>query len=143
MVYILFSLVYISKLDFDFTNFWGTYVLNNDHIHSFLSHYFSFNRDLNDAAPEDVDSYRIYYSHQNFNDVKTIHEEETQHILKGLEPFTQYEIKVVSIINGTESPESQLISAFTDVDAPSAPIITNASCSGTGMVYVEWTKPLR
>lgn len=105
--------------------------------------------DLNDGAePEDVDSYRIFYTHHNFNnpDIKTIREPEPMHVLNGLEPFTQYEIKVVSIIkNGTisESQPSLPIVAQTDVAQPSAPIITNASCWATGSIYLEWTKPER
>ena len=104
--------------------------------------------DLNDAEPDDVDSYRIFYTHHNFNnpDIKTIREPEPMHVLNGLEPFTQYEIKVVSIIkNGTisESQPSLPIVAQTDVAQPSAPIITNASCWGTGSIYLEWTKPER
>ncbi len=92
-----------------------------------------------------VEGYRIYYQHDAFKDVKTVKDldEQTSYVLRGLEPFTEYEIWIESIINGTASPESNHIFAKTDVEEPSAPAITNASCYGTGMVYVEWARPIR
>lgn len=93
--------------------------------------------------PDIIESYRIYYSHQNFNDVKTIREPRPSHVLKGLEPYTKYEIMVASIINGSESLKSDPIVAETDVGEPSAPTITNATCYGTGMLYIEWIRPTR
>jgi hypothetical protein len=96
-----------------------------------------------DIDPEFVDSYRIYYRHQNFEDVKTVKEPQPSHILKGLEPYTQYEIWVASIVNGTSGLDSEHIFATTDVEEPSAPEITNVTCYDTGMLYVGWTRPLR
>ena len=91
--------------------------------------------------PDIIESYRVYYSHQNFNDVKTIREPQPSHVLKGLEPYTKYEIMVASIINGSESLKSEPIVAETDVGEPSPPTITNATCYGTGMLLIEWTRP--
>ena len=69
-----------------------------------------------DVDTEIVDSYRVYYVHGSYNDVKTVHDTETlQHTLMGLKPYTNYEIWVASIINGTESEKSDPVSAQTDV----------------------------
>ena len=95
-----------------------------------------------DVDTEIVDSYRVYYVHGSYNDVKTVHDTETlQHTLMGLKPYTNYEIWVASIINGTESEKSDPVSAQTDVAEPSAPRILNVTCYDTGQLYVEWTGP--
>lgn len=94
-----------------------------------------------DVDTEIVDSYRVYYVHGSYNDVKTVHDTEPQHTLRGLKPYTNYEIWVVSIINGTESDKSDPVAAQTDVAEPSAPKILNVTCYDTGQLYVEWEGP--
>jgi len=95
-----------------------------------------------DADPIDLDiSYRIHYKHQIFNDVKTISQSDPAYILQGLEPFTQYEIWVEAIVNGTSSPASDHVFARTDIKEPSAPNIVNVTCYDTGALLVQWSRP--
>ena len=87
-------------------------------------------------------NYRIHYMHdEKFPDVKTIRQSEPQYTLKGLEPYTRYEIWVESIVNETQSLASDPIYAVTDVKEPSSPTIVNLTCYDTGMLYLEWTRP--
>ena len=94
-----------------------------------------------DVETEIVDSYRVHYLHGTYEDVKTVHDPEPKHTLQGLKPYTNYDIWVVSIINGTESMKSDIVSAQTDVAEPSAPKILNVTCYDTGQLYVEWEGP--
>ena len=59
------------------------------------------------------------------------------------EPYTEYQVWVRALVNGRESPNSAVIKASTDVDQPSAPTITNLTCFGTGILFVEWLRPIR
>ena len=59
------------------------------------------------------------------------------------EPYTEYQVWVRALVNGRESPNSEVILARTDVDEPSAPTITNLTCYGTGVLFVEWLRPVR
>ena len=86
-------------------------------------------------------TYRIHYMHQNFQDVKTIRQAEPEYTLKGLEPFTKYEIWVESIVNETQSKPSDHVFVYTDVEEPSAPTILNVTCYDTGTLYIEWRRP--
>ena len=63
--------------------------------------------------------------------------------LTGLEPFTLYEVWVRAIVDGKETANSRHLFAKTDVDQPSAPFVTNASCFDTGKLAVQWRRPLR
>lgn len=56
------------------------------------------------------------------------------------EPYTKYQIWVRALVNGRESPDSAIIEGRTDVDAPSAPTITNLTCYGTGALLVRWLR---
>lgn len=99
--------------------------------------------DLDDQVePSEIASYRIYYKHQSFQDVITIRQSETTYVLTGLVPYTNYEIWVESIFNGTTvSRSSEPIFAQTDVDKPGAPMNVNASCYATGSIFIEWERP--
>ena len=57
------------------------------------------------------------------------------------EPFSTYKIYVRALVNGQESPDSDHISATTDVSQPSKPWITNLTCFDTGSLYVQWRRP--
>ena len=58
-----------------------------------------------------------------------------------MEPYTQYEIWVETIVNSTASPASDHIHERTDIKEPSAPTINNVTCYDTGQVYVAWSRP--
>ena len=101
--------------------------------------YFLFTGWALSTDPLDLDiSYRIHYKHQQFTDVKTISQSDPAYILKvtnsfrnipsnckfwfcsliiifllfqGLEPYTQYEIWVEAIVNGSSSPASDHVSS--------------------------------
>jgi receptor-type tyrosine-protein phosphatase gamma len=50
---------------------------------------------------------------------------------------------VRAIVNGRETLDSARIVVSTDVDEPSAPEITNATCYDTGSIFVVWRRPQR
>ena len=84
-----------------------------------------------------------------------------------MEPYTQYEIWVEAIVNGSSSPASDHVSssliqfdpiwsnlifffinfdpfqvyARTDIKEPSAPTTVNVTCYDTGQLYVSWSRP--
>ena len=45
--------------------------------------------------------------------------------------------------DGSRSQPSEPIRANTDVDQPSPPQLLNATCFGTGSIYIEWRRPVR
>jgi len=60
------------------------------------------------------------------------------------EPYTLYKIWIVAILgDGSRSQSSEAIRANTDVDQPSPPQLLNATCFGTGSIYIEWRRPDR
>lgn len=92
-----------------------------------------------------IQGYRLYYMHKNYTDVQTIRdpEEEMEHNLEGLEPFTKYKLWLKAFTWKNEGEPSEPFEMLTDVDGPSAPLISNLTCKDEQSIYLEWERPER
>jgi len=91
-----------------------------------------------------IRGYRVFYKHDSYADIKTFNGQLPRFSLKGLVPYTQYNVWVRPI--STSHPnviadESETILQTTDTAEPSAPFITNVTCYETQKIYIEWKRP--
>ncbi|XP_053378401.1 tyrosine-protein phosphatase 99A-like isoform X2 [Mercenaria mercenaria] len=61
--------------------------------------------------------------------------------ITGLEPYTEYQLRVRAETGGGYSDYSDLYPALTDVDKPSAPTVLNVSVVSSTAVFVQWLPP--
>ena len=90
-----------------------------------------------------IKGYRVFYKHNSYEDVKTFAGQQPQYILKGLNPYTQYEFWVmpIGVDEADRGQVSEKIFKTTDTAAPSSPFITNVTCYETQKIYIEWKRP--
>ncbi|XP_063439230.1 tyrosine-protein phosphatase 99A-like isoform X4 [Mytilus trossulus] len=61
--------------------------------------------------------------------------------ITNLDPYTQYDVRVRAVTGGGKGQFSDRYPAMTDVTAPGAPTILNATTIGTDTVYLRWLRP--
>ena len=57
------------------------------------------------------------------------------------EPFTKYKLWLKAFTWKNEGEPSEPFEMVTDVEGPSAPIITNLTCKDERSIYLEWDRP--
>ncbi|XP_035225957.1 tyrosine-protein phosphatase 99A-like isoform X2 [Stegodyphus dumicola] len=64
-----------------------------------------------------------------------------EYVLNHLKPYTQYKIWVKAYTGKNEGLASNSLEIITDVQSPSAPIITNLTCQSVDSIYIQWDRP--
>ncbi|GFX08094.1 tyrosine-protein phosphatase 99A [Trichonephila clavipes] len=64
-----------------------------------------------------------------------------EYVLGSLKPYTQYKVWVKAYTGKNEGLASNSLEIITDVQSPSAPIITNLTCQSVDSIYVQWDRP--
>lgn len=89
-------------------------------------------------------NYQLQWIHNNTYKTRII----TGHLtnpmsahITGLEPYTQYNLRVRAETGGGYSEYSNLLSAVTDVEGPSSPEILNVTVLSTTSIYLQWRRP--
>ncbi|GAB6020093.1 hypothetical protein CHUAL_002826 [Chamberlinius hualienensis] len=90
-----------------------------------------------------IQGYRLYYMHKNYTDVRTLRnpEPKMEYMLTNLEPYRSYKIWLKAFTSRYEGEPSEMLTTWTDVEAPSQPQLVNVSCQSHDSIYLQWQRP--